>query len=283
MDYGVSERGDGGNPHISLSGGTAVLDGKGHITGNFEWREQHAIRDCAAARDWCAESRYTFDNNNGGSQVLTDPVVPQIGFEGLPRRFQMQNVHYSQFAPTGTVYFNDAARTSGYRFDDAVNPTTGLLGGSNYALGYRGGASTSNVINGDGPLMTSGTTLRPSNESKTFFANFDYDFTPTTTGSIQATYGTTDALNKNRYTTGTYCTRFDSAIAPARGTNALAGQSLLFSTTTGTAVRSLTAASSTPAIPVSPIPLPPIPAFRSRDRQRRQPVVLIRSSRNSSA
>jgi outer membrane receptor protein involved in Fe transport len=243
MDYGVSERGDGGNPHLALSGGTAILDGKGHITASVELRDQDPIRDCAAARNWCEKSLYLFSNSSGGGTALTDPVTPHIGYEGLPRRFETSNVRYSQFAPTGTIYVNNAATTTNYRFADAVDPTTGRLGGEDYALGYRGGSAgvnnsgLQNVMNGDGPLMTTGTTLRPSQESKQFFTSFEYDFTPSTTLSLQATYGTTDALNKNRYTRGDYCTRFDTPIAAVRGSNAQSGSNITFSINSNGAIR----------------------------------------------
>jgi outer membrane receptor protein involved in Fe transport len=243
MDYGVYEAGDGGNPHFSLSGGTSILGGRGHLTGNVEWRKQYAIRDCAAARDWCAESRFTFNNDGGGATALDAPMTPLVGFEGQPRRFQMANVRYSQFAPAGAIYVSDVSRTSGYRFDGVPDPVTGLLGGEEYAFGFRGGSTNAitgianDAMNGDGPLATSGQTLRPSNESRSFLASFEYDITPTTVFTLEGTYATTDALNKQRYSQGIYCTRFDQGLAiPVRGTNVAAGQVLRFSTTTATAV-----------------------------------------------
>jgi outer membrane receptor protein involved in Fe transport len=238
-DYGVNETGDGGNPHFSLSGGRSILGGRGHLTGNVEWRKQEAIRDCAAAREWCAESRFTFDNSTGPPNAALDAAItPIIGFETFPRRFQQANVRYSQFAPAGTIYLNDVARTSGYRFDSAVDPLSGLLGGEEYAFGFRGG-NGNNAINGDGPLATSGQTLRPSNESRSFLASFEYDFTTNTVLTVEGTYATTDALNLNRYSRGDYCVRFDQGLAtPLRGTNAPAGAILNFATTTATTVLS---------------------------------------------
>ena len=237
-DYGFNEAGDGGNPHFSLSGGMSILGGRGHLTGNVEWRKQDAIRDCAAARDWCAESRFTFDNSSGGATALDAAVTPIIGFENSPRRFQQGNVRYSQFSPAGSVYVNDVARTSGYRFDNAVDPVTGLLGGEEFAFGFRGG-NGSNAINGDGPLATSGQTLRPSNESRSFLASFEYDISPTTVLTLEGTYATTEALNKNRYSRGNYCMRFDQGVVtPVRGTNVAAGVTLNFATTTATTVLS---------------------------------------------
>jgi outer membrane receptor protein involved in Fe transport len=225
MDYGMSERGDGGNPHVALSAGTPLLGGKLHALIGAEWRRQNPILNCAEARDWCRQSRYMFNNTQGGATALDAARVPQDGYEDMPARFQMANARYSQFAPTGTIYINDVSRTSNYRFD-----ATGTSG-EEYALGYRGGNSTSNVMNGDGPLMTTATTLRPDTETRTLFTNFEYDINPTTTANLQLSYGQSDNMNRNRYTTGTYCVRFDPAVASAaRGTNALAGQTLVFST-----------------------------------------------------
>ena len=223
LDYGVNEAGDGGNPHVAISGGTDLLDGRAHMLIGAEWRKQNPILNCAEARKWCEEARYMFNNSSGGGTALDAPLVPQIGFEGLPARFQMGNVRYSQFAPTGTIYRSDVAVTSNFRFDETGREM------EEYALGYRGGGSTSNIMNGDGPLATTSSTLRPDTESRSLFANFEYDVTPTTTANLQLTYGKTDNMNRNRYTQGSYCARFDPNVATAaRGTNAAAGQVLRF-------------------------------------------------------
>ncbi|HWL63561.1 MAG TPA: TonB-dependent receptor [Steroidobacteraceae bacterium] len=223
MDYNINEAGDGGSPHIALSAGTRLLDGRAHMLVGAEWRKQNPILNCAEARKWCEEARYMFGNSSGGASALDARLVPQVGFEDYPARFQMGNVRYSQFAPTGTLLRDDVSITSNYRFDEFGTEM------SEYALGYRGGGSTSNVMNGDGPLMTSASTLRPDTESGSLFTNFEYDLTPTTTASLQLTYGKTDNMNRNRYTQGSYCTRFDANVATAqRGTNAAAGQSLGF-------------------------------------------------------
>src|SRR5690606_28667023 len=56
VDYGVNETGDGGSPHVSISGGMPLFGGRGHALVGVEWQNQEAIRDCARARDWCAMS-----------------------------------------------------------------------------------------------------------------------------------------------------------------------------------------------------------------------------------
>src|SRR5690606_6076281 len=62
VDYAVNEAGDGNAPHVSVSGGRSFFGGRGHGLFGAEWEKQSAIRDCAAARSWCAESRYLFTN-----------------------------------------------------------------------------------------------------------------------------------------------------------------------------------------------------------------------------
>ncbi len=222
LDYGVNEAGDGANPHVALSGGTPLFGGRGHFLFGGEWQDQHAIRDCADARDWCARSRTMFSNSTGVTTAPTATLTPLPGFEGLPARFEMSNVRYSQYAPTGTIYFNDSSVNADYRF--SVDGT----GAEQYALGFRGGTGAS-VINGDGPVITSTVPLLPSNERKSIFSNFEFDITSRTTAYLQASYASTDALNKNGPTSGSYCSRFD--VPGIRGTNAVAGATLLFATT----------------------------------------------------
>ena len=227
MDYGVNEPGDGSSPHISLSGGMPLFGGQGHLLLGAEWQKQSPIRDCAAARDWCAESRTLFNNttsvNTGNTAAfLRGPVEATVGFEGYPGRFEMQNYRYSQFKPAGTLYFGTSAASTNYFFTDEADGTKGI---QEYALGFRGGASSGGVVNGDGPLTTTGQTLTSGNERKSFFSNFEFDLDSRTTAYLQARYATTESLNKNRYTRQDSCVRFDSqGIASVAGGSAAQGQ-----------------------------------------------------------
>ena len=148
-------------------------------------------------------------NFTGFNVPVTSTFSPFPGYDGYPARFETANLHYSQYAPTGTIYFNNANVTSDLKFD------TGGTDMSEYALGFRGGTSGFNntmalVPNGDGPLSTKNTPLQPSNDRKNVFLNFEYDFTPRTTGYIQASYSRTEALNRNAFTQGAYCVRFNT-------------------------------------------------------------------------
>src|SRR5690606_30870529 len=104
MDYGVNEAGDGGSPHVSLSGGLPLFGGRGHALIGMEWQKTAAIQSCARARDWCADSRTLFTNS---SSSLQDPLGvlsgTRPGFEGYPARFELDNMRYSQFSSNGAI------------------------------------------------------------------------------------------------------------------------------------------------------------------------------------
>ena len=58
MDYGVNEaRRRQQSARFAISRQTRLFGGKGHLLISVEWQRPGAIRDCAAARDWCAQSR----------------------------------------------------------------------------------------------------------------------------------------------------------------------------------------------------------------------------------
>jgi outer membrane receptor protein involved in Fe transport len=222
LDYGVNEAGDGGNPHVAVSGGTALLDGRAHTLFGLEWQNQSAIWDCAKARSWCAESRSLFTNYTGSGQVLNNAFTSQPGYEAFPARFEMANVRYSQFAPTGMVASTSANNTSGIWISpdgrDVYTQPFGFRGGASATGGSALGA---NAMNGDGPLLTSGTSMRPATERGTFFANFEYDINDKATAYFQGNYSRTEAENRNRYTSTLSCVRFDSP--GVNGTNGAVG------------------------------------------------------------
>ncbi len=79
-------------------------------------------------------------------------------------------------------------------------------------------------MNGDGPPTTAGTTLLPSNERKTAFSHFEYDFSNHLTGYAEASYAKTEALNINFATQGAVCAKFNTPGTPAQaGANFPAG------------------------------------------------------------
>ncbi len=229
LDYGINEAGDGGSPHVSLSGGTRLFGGRGHVLLGGEWQKTDAIQNCAKARAWCAESRELFTNgqaSDGGAAVPESSTLTgqAAGFETSPARFQIANQRYNQWSQNGAIIVQgQTGATTGYKFTDdglGVNP---------YSLGFRGGAASGfggisgSVMNGDGPLTTSGISMRSGNQRRTGFTNFEFDFTPRTTGYLQANYAKTEGTNRNTYTTTNNCVRFqtrgqaaDAAVSPLR-------------------------------------------------------------------
>jgi outer membrane receptor protein involved in Fe transport len=229
IDYGLNEAGDGGSPHIAASGGMPLFGGRAHALIGVEWQRTSAIRSCADARTWCAASRTLFNNATGSTTNQFGVLTPIDGFSGYPARFEMANVRYSQWGGdtpdefgNGTVYHNSVNNLFG------VSMSQDGMGYNEYAYGFRGG-SGGNVINGDGPLTTSGTAMRPSNTRKTMFSNFEFNITERTTAYLQTNYAVTDSLNVNRFTTGTHCVRFNNL--GAAGTNVNLGTEVFFSGT----------------------------------------------------
>jgi outer membrane receptor protein involved in Fe transport len=237
VDYGINEAGDGGNPHVSASGGMPLFGGRAHMLLGAEWQRQSAIRDCAAARSWCAESRTLFTNAVGSTANPGAVRSPIDGFADYPTRFEARNLRYSQWGgdtpeeyANGSVYHNSVANTTGFRF---TQDGTGIV---EYPYGLRGGlqpnaAVNPTAINGDGPVTTSGTAMRPSNTRKTLFGNFEFNITERTTAYLQTNYAKTEAVNNNRFTQTLNCVRFNTP--GTAGTNQGVGE-IFYTTATVT-------------------------------------------------
>src|SRR5690606_3393581 len=164
-----------------------------------EWEKQSAIRDCAAARSWCAESRYLFTNAQGSTQDPMGVIEPMPGYgdiggdgmDDFPARVEIYGERRQQHAAGGAVHHNNSALTSGYRFD------AGGTTGEEYTYGFRGGASGPNNtfgtgFGGDGPLTTQGVVMRPSSERRTLFTNFEFNVTERTTAYMQGNLSQTE-------------------------------------------------------------------------------------------
>jgi len=205
MDYGVNEAGDGGSKHIAISGGTSLFGGRGHLLAGGEWQDQNAIRNCADARDWCGEARGLLVNSDNQFVAPGTSFSPLVGYEGMPFRFRVDNLRYSQFTPNGAIISQNVANLSGYRFSADGTDV------EQYDFGYRGGSGAgSQVVDGDGPLVTSGTTLSPASNRKTAFSHFEFDFTERTTGYVEASYAKTAGVNIQFPTQLGACVRFNT-------------------------------------------------------------------------
>jgi outer membrane receptor protein involved in Fe transport len=239
LDYGVNEAGDGDSPHVAISGGGRLFGGRGHGLFGMVWQDTKAISDCAAARRWCEESRVMFNNFTGSGQILNSTFTAQPNYNDgtFPARFEMANVRYSQFAPTGMLASTSASNTSGIWLTadgrDVYRQPFGFNGGGG---GVGTGLGTA-AMNGDGPVLTSGTSMRPDSERRTFFANFEFDFSETMTGYVQANYSHSQAENRQAYLTSTNCVRFDSP--GINGTNGAVGDIWYNGTSTANGYRTV--------------------------------------------
>jgi outer membrane receptor protein involved in Fe transport len=231
MDYGINEAGDGKSPHVSISGGTPLFGGRAHVLVGAEWQKTDPIQSCAQARDWCNDSRTLFVNSSNNLDTA-DPLEPlsgtRAGYSGYPGRFELDNMRYNQFSENGAIIVsNQVNATTAYRF------TADGTGVEEYALGFRGGVGAtggnSQVVNGDGPPITDGTSMRSQNERRTLFTNFEFNFSERTTGYIQANYAKTEGVNRNTYTTSTNCVKFGTqGVGEIAGFETTAGQVIPF-------------------------------------------------------
>jgi outer membrane receptor protein involved in Fe transport len=277
LDYGITDAGDGSSPHAAVSGGMPLFGGRGHMLLGLEWQKQAAIRDCAAARDWCAQSWALYQNYSGSAPAVGAPLVPLPGLEAEVARFRLGNVRYSQFAPTGTIYVNDAARTSGLRFSE---DGTGI---EEYAFGLRGGTGQ-NTVNGDGPVLSSGIALLPDTERRSVFANFEYELDPRVTAYVQGNFATTDSLNRNRYTQNSACVRFNAmGVAGVPGGAVAVGDVVTFGGNGEAFTDPFHANAPVPDIPRSPLwSNPNFRAFLGNQPNGRVPPYFIRPGQNGS-
>jgi outer membrane receptor protein involved in Fe transport len=221
MDYGVHEHGDGGNKHVSLAGGKKLFDGRAHILASAEWQKQEGINDCAAARDWCNESRGLFVNSanpNLAPGSLFEPLLPN-----MPLRFEADNLRRSQWSENSAISLDDFAATSGYKFNDAgtdiVPYTTGFRGGGTRPFAFSGFGSGNTVPDGDGPLGTYQNRLMTANDRKTLFSHFEFDFNERITGYAEGNYSDSSGANPQYGTVEDVCVRFHTP-----GVAAQAGQ-----------------------------------------------------------
>lgn len=223
LDYGVTDKGDGDNYHLALSGGRSLFDGRGHVLGGLEYQEQRPIRSCADARDWCREGRGLMTNNSNFAFTPNpeNPINPYPQYGDKPANFRASNQRYNQFSPNGTIpVVQNADASFGYRFTDDGR------GVETYPLGVRGGATGpgSTVIDGDGPPRGTNSSLTSGYERTSVYGHFEYDFSEMLQGYVDINYAYTFADNIQWPTQGWVCVRFDErSVAGRTGANLPAG------------------------------------------------------------
>ena len=169
--YGVSEHGDGKAYNAGIVAGTSLFDGRGHIEGSYEYRDDKGIL-FRSARSWSNQWIV------GGTGTAANPFV------------LLEN-----------------GRISNQPFGGLIS--TGLFAGQNFAANgvltpFVNGASAgaaNRQIGGDGGYND--TSMKAPLESHQLFGRFDFDFTDKLTGYFVAAanlktnsfYADTMALN----------------------------------------------------------------------------------------
>ncbi len=82
-----------------------------------EWQDTNAIRNCAEARDWCAESRALFTNS---ANLGTNPnalLTPLPGYEELAGTLrECRTCASASIRANGAIFHNNTAATGGFQF-----------------------------------------------------------------------------------------------------------------------------------------------------------------------
>lgn len=181
VDYGVTERGDGGNVHAGLAFGTGVAQGRGHFVFGVEYQDSNSIDDCSAARSWCRDSNGLLTNGGNGFEALGATYVPRT--PGLPYRYRASNLRLNQINAAGVIYDGSGAATT-------ISANAAGTGVSNFAIGQLGNVSpTQTAIGGDGASINAVTSLYPDLNRKTAYAHLDFDLTDSISSFVEGSYG----------------------------------------------------------------------------------------------
>jgi outer membrane receptor protein involved in Fe transport len=211
-DYGLTEAGDGTNYHFGLGAGTAFAGGRGHVVFGADYQKNNAINDCAAARDWCAESWGVLSNGgsgfeNHGDSWVTPTVTPLV--PGAPQNMIVSGLRVNQANKYGVVYNPNAGAATAVSGNAAGS---GL--GTPFQIGQYGTVSVTrqSAIGGDGELLTKGTTLYPDIDRKTAYTYATFDFTDGLQGYFEGSFGQSKAQSWQEVATGSqYCLHADNA------------------------------------------------------------------------
>ena len=187
-DYGQSQHSDGKDYHFGLAGGTDLFGGRGHVILGGEYQKSDAIQSCSDARDWCARGLTGFSNDAGFTFTPGVPYTAKI--PGQPWSIITDNVRYNQVTTAGVIFNNtaNATTTSGLSADGkSLVP---------FAIGLQGwrGAGGS-AIGGDGAATFKNLTLYPQVDRKITYGRMSFDFTDTTVGFVEASWGEVKGVN----------------------------------------------------------------------------------------
>jgi iron complex outermembrane recepter protein len=186
-DYGTTQRGDGDNYHFGLATGTSLFEGRGHMIVGAEYQKMASIDDCSAARKWCGKSETLLVNGGNGFEAVGSPYVPRDPTK--PYRYRVTDARLNQINANGVIFNRTGNAITALSSNAAGNGTTP------FAIGQFGTLDpNATALGGDGASINAVTSLYPDLERLTAYTRMSFDFTDNTTGYVEASHASVDAL-----------------------------------------------------------------------------------------
>jgi iron complex outermembrane receptor protein len=197
VDYGESFRGDGGDKHFSLAGGTSLFNGRGHLIAGGEYQDSNAIGSCSSTRTWCkpyaifdvpaAYQNGSVDGNLYPDYMLVDnatAIPTRNGFIAgalgnvagppffIPAPYSLLT-NYTDLpaALQGKQFSADGTKLVDRQVGKFVDPNGLTMAG------------------GDGLPPDSGTLQRVPVKRFSLYSRFEYDVTDDITAFVESSYG----------------------------------------------------------------------------------------------
>ncbi len=224
IDYSETQRGDGGDLHFALAGGTRLFDGRGHIEAGVEYEDSKAIGACTTTRSWCkpwaivdvpatSETAYPGYLLTDNARAAVTPGGAIIATTSGPA-FTADTLYTDVPASLQNQQFNSAGTAlSTWQTGDFISPANRTM------------------VGGDGLPQDFGTKLRVPVQRKIFYSRFQYDLTDNTQGFLEASFGQRNTDNQQvglQYslvgtTTSGALIKADNAFLPASVAGLLTG------------------------------------------------------------
>jgi len=176
VDYGVSDKGDGGNTHAALAWGADYAAGRGHVVLGTEYSNQSGIGNCFE-RSWCTPGAIV---TNG---AFNTPAGVGNGYPNYVRSDTNAGFWMTSggvVAGNNNVLIRNMFGTGGIQFDANGNPAP-----------YTPGQIVSGIVQVGGEVVPTyrNTNLTIPVKRYTLFGHADLDFNDSLRGFFEASYG----------------------------------------------------------------------------------------------
>jgi outer membrane receptor protein involved in Fe transport len=197
--YGLSRMGENKEIQASAAIGSDIFDGKGHVVVAGEFVRNRGMGDCFQ-RKWCSPDGVSFIY----SIQNTTP-----GLNGVPANViaPLKNANMNL---TGLIS-NTALRGTTFNADGSVRATP-------WTYGQLATPTAISAIGGEGEYyFTQGLLMAPPVQRFTLYENLNYDFSPSLSGYVNASYGQVNASGNTApgLDSGSLVIRRDNAFLPA--------------------------------------------------------------------